>query len=129
MKWVALRIAKGSRRQGRCTPCGHRVTWAVLAQRGAKHIALVESPAVLRTETGDNCVTIEILAFDQIHRCPVKKTPRPAASTTRTAPTPAPAIRSGDGVYASLTKDRIAEMRRRIDQAPAPKAPETRRLW
>lgn len=129
MAGYALRIAKGSRRSGRCGPCGQRITWAILAQRGAKHIALVESPVVLRTEIGNNDVKVEILAFDQIHRCQARKTPRPAASSVRTAPPPAPAIRRGEGVYASFTRERIDELKAKLDQPPAPKSPDTWRLW
>lgn len=124
----ALRIAKGSGRAGRCGACGERVMWAVLAQRGAKRIRLVESPKVLRTETGDNDVRVELLGFDQIHRCQARKTPRPSASSIRSAPPPAPAVRSGDGVYASFTRERIQEMRRQLE-TPKSKEPQSGRLW
>jgi hypothetical protein len=128
MRATALSIAKGSRRQGRCGRCGDTVTWATLAKRGAKNIPLVAAPVVLRTETGDNDVGVEILAFDQIHKCTAKWTPRPVASSARTAPPPAPSVRSGDGVYASFTSERIAKLKQQLDQPRAPKSPQQGRL-
>lgn len=125
----ALEIVKCSRHSARCRECHQAITWATIAARGGKSVPLAATPLVLREVRGENGVIVEVLGWDQVHRCPVKKHARPSGSSVRSTPPPSPAIRSGAGVFASFTNEKITELRRRIDQAPAPKPPETGRLW
>jgi hypothetical protein len=124
MHATALYIAKGSRRPGRCGRCGHAVTWATLARRGAKNIPLIASPVVLRDEQADTGVTVEVLAFDQVHRCTVRKPPAPRRSATTV---PARLQRRSDTAYASFTPDRIQQLKEQI-AAPKSKPPQPSRL-
>lgn len=127
MHATALFIVKGSRRQGHCGRCRHVVTWATLAKRGAKNIPLVASPVILRVDHGTNGVSVEVLGFDQIHRCPVPA--RPAARPThRMAPRHVPKHTPAESAYASFTPDRIQQLREQI-AAPKPKPPQPSRLW
>ena len=54
MRWTSLVIAKGSHRSKRCSGCRRAITLATLARPGAKTIALVASPIVLREEQQAN---------------------------------------------------------------------------
>jgi hypothetical protein len=135
MKPTALRIATGSRRHGRCGRCRQDVTWATLAHRGAKNIPLVAAPMILRVEHGANGVSVEIIAFDQIHHCPTTPTtdaPRPTRTQRPRVQAHAPltAAERGDHIFPAFTRERLAELRARIvEQPPAPKPPQTGRLW
>lgn len=119
MAGYALRIANGSRHPGRCGRCHQDITWAILAARGGKSIPLVASPVILRTEKDDRDVVVEVLAFDQIHKCPVPK-PK-AAADTRTSSTADRRTPSGAGVFSAFTGDRLKQLREAID-APKPPA-------
>lgn len=116
IRWAVLLIVKGSRRHGRCGYCQREITWATLAARGGRNVPLVYAPMILREQTGDTGVVAEVLGFDQIHRCPERKT---VARPTSPAP-PAPAVRRGDGVFASFTTDRLQQLRDAVAH-PTPK--------
>jgi hypothetical protein len=118
MRWSALLIVKGSRRQARCQQCRAVVTWATLARKGGKSIPLVAMPIVLRDEHGENGVVAEVVGFDQIHKCPTRRpTPRPH-STPGHATSDQPAAPA----FATFTPERMAQLRAQL--APKPKPPQ-----
>jgi hypothetical protein len=131
MKPTALRIAKGSRRHGRCGRCRLDVTWATLAHRGTKNITLVVSPLILRVEHGANGVSVEIIAFDQVHRCPKLKLLPRVLATNPMAVRHVPKRRPADHAYASFTPDRLADLKARLASPapPKPPAPPLEKRW
>lgn len=122
-----LLIAKGSHRRGRCGYCRRDVTWATLAQRGTKNIALVEAPYILREERTDTDVVVEVLGFDQVHRCPEKKSSRRRAVGPR-PPSPTRHAPHADHVFSSFTPERLEALKSQLD-APKEKPPQSGRLF
>jgi hypothetical protein len=132
MRDTALYIAQGSRRSGRCGRCGQAVMWGTLATRRAKNAPpLVATPHVLRVEQRANGVAVEVLAFDQVHRCPAGTRPAARRAANRTAPRPVPKPVPADHVYASFPPARVAELRRQIETSapPKPPAPPLEKRW
>lgn len=116
---TAIYAAQGSRRSGRCGYCRERVTWVILAARGAKRLALVESPVLLAEQRDERGITAEVFAWDQLHRCQASAAAKRRRSVTPPAPasTSAPRTPTETHAYAAFTPERLAELRARITGA------------
>lgn len=113
MRWSALLIVKGSRRRARCSTCSAEITWATLARRGGKYIPLVAAPVIIRTEKSDRDVLLEVVGFDQIHKCSA----RPKAKKTSASAANAPWHRSTEPpqpAFSAFSPDRLQQLRNAI---------------